>query len=295
MRELSILSGKGGTGKTSVAAAFAALAHRPVLVDLDVDAANLALLVEGEPLERHETMGGQEAVIDPAVCVACGACEPACAFRAIETDASGLARVVESLCEGCGVCAHVCPAGAVRLDPCAIGRWWRASTPLGPLFHAELAAGGENSGLLVAEVRGAAQAAVRAGAGDLLLADGPPGIGCPALSALTGTTLAVLVTEPTPSGRHDLGRIIDLCAHFHRPAAVILNKADLNPALSAEIEAFCHERGHPVVGRLPFTPEAMTAVVEGRSLLSVTDQGMDQAVRSAWTAVEALLATLPES
>lgn len=294
MREITIVSGKGGTGKTSLTAAFATLAGQALICDLDVDAPDLHLLLRPETTEVHPFISGREAVIDADTCIGCGVCFERCRFDAIRREGARFA-VVEPLCEGCGVCAHVCPAGAVKLSAKDAGRWYRSRTPVGPMLHAELFAGAENSGLLVTTLRNEARTTAAAEQRSLILSDGPPGIGCPVISALTGTTLAVIVTEPTPSGLHDLKRIADLCRHFGRPASVIINKADLDEQAATEIERFCAERRYPVIARLPFTPAVVEALVGGRCMVEVTAHGFAESVRSAWTAVADLAAGLPES
>lgn len=294
MREITILSGKGGTGKTSLTAAFASVADHPVVCDLDVDAPDLHLLLRPQVIQTHPFVAGREASIDPETCTACGICRDRCRFDAIRGDAAGF-TVVEPLCEGCGVCAHVCPAGAARLSAKTSGRRYRSRTAVGPMLHAELFPGAENSGLLVSTLRREAAEIAFRGGHPLVISDGPPGIGCPVISSLTGTTLAVLITEPTPSGRHDLERIADLCRHFGRPAAVIINKADLDAAATAEIERFCLERNHPVVARLPFNPLVVDALVRGQTMAGITTNGIADIVRGAWKTIEATADLLPET
>lgn len=294
MREITIVSGKGGTGKTSLTAAFAQIADHPLICDLDVDAPDLHLLLQPKATETYLFQSGQEAVIDADICTACGICADRCRFDAIRRTEQSFA-VIESLCEGCGVCAHFCPVGAVRMIERTAGRWYRSHTSVGPMLHAELFAGGENSGLLVSLLRREARHTALSGGHGLILADGPPGIGCPVISALTGTTLAVIVTEPTPSGRHDLERIADLCRHFGRPATVVVNKADLDAHMSAEIERFCDARGYPVAARLPFTPAVVEALVEGRSMAEVTANGIANSVRAAWADILSLADQCPEN
>jgi len=294
MREITIVSGKGGTGKTSLTAAFAALAEQAVICDLDVDAPDLHLLLNPVIAETHPFIAGREAAIDPDRCSACGVCLDRCRFDAVRRDGVGFS-IVEALCEGCGVCARFCPAGAIEMTPRTAGRWFRSRVSTGPMLHAELFAGAENSGLLVSTLRREARAAAESEGRNLILSDGPPGIGCPVISSLTGTTLAVIVTEPTPSGRHDLERIADLCRHFDRPAVVVINKADLNAGVVASVEAFCDERGYPVIARVPFCPAIVDALVAGRRLTDVTDDGVADIVRSAWAAVRDAVAALPQT
>jgi len=280
--EITILSGKGGTGKTSVSAAFARLAERAVICDLDVDASDLPLLLRPEVKESHVFESGVVAHLDTVRCRDCGLCVTWCRFDAFSEDADGIVLDPDR-CEGCGVCAHFCPSGAVTMQPRVCGSWFRSETGYGPMMHARLDPGQENSGKLIALLR---QEAARL-AGErripLILADGPPGIGCPAISAVGGTGFVALVTEPTPSGLADLARAADLCAHFDRPAGIIINKADLGPERAAEIEDMAASRGLPVLARLPFAEGAMRALVEGRSLLDLPETA--PALNEAWKAL----------
>ena len=203
MPEITIISGKGGTGKTSITAAFAKLASDHVVCDLDVDAPDLHLLLHPEIAERHIFMAGRTAVIDPDLCGGCGECAARCRFEAIAGGPDGFA-VDEHACEGCGVCAHFCPTGAIRMEERHAGNWYRSSVESGPMVHAELFPGAENSGLLVATLRRVAEEERERTGRSLILADGPPGIGCPVIGSISTTDFVVLVTEPTPSGVHDL-------------------------------------------------------------------------------------------
>lgn len=286
MPEITIISGKGGTGKTSLTAAFARIAapDDTVICDLDVDAPDLHLLLRPDVVRTEPFRSGQEAVYDADACTGCHACVDLCRFGAIRRLPDKIA-LAAALCEGCGVCAHFCPTGALAMEERLAGHWYRSNTFGGPMFHADLFAGGENSGLLVALLRREAQAAAKAEGRKVLLCDGPPGIGCPVISSLTGSSLAILVTEPTPSGRHDLERIADVCGHFGRPAAVVINKADLDPALSDEIAEFAAGRGYPLLARLPFTPAIVLALSQGRTMAEVPENGIADIVRSTWEAV----------
>ncbi|MBW2618901.1 MAG: ATP-binding protein, partial [Deltaproteobacteria bacterium] len=246
MNEVLIISGKGGTGKTSVAAALAQAAGQAVLVDLDVDAADMHLLLSPEPEEDHDFISGHEAVINPELCTQCGICLEVCNFEAIKEDPY---RVDPIACEGCKVCVVMCPDEAIEFPEKNCGQWWVSQTRAGRLVHARLFPGEENSGKLVSRLRQEARRLVESEGIDLILADGPPGIGCPVISSLSQTSLAVAVTEPTPSGKHDLLRVIDLADFFRVPVAVLVNKADLNPDIAREIEAVARQKGLPVVGR----------------------------------------------
>jgi MinD superfamily P-loop ATPase len=282
--EITVVSGKGGTGKTSVTAAFAKLAGRTVICDLDVDAADLHILLQPEILETTAFEGGKIAIFEQNMCKGCVLCERYCRFGAI-AKIDGVIKFDPLRCEGCGVCAQFCPFGAIVMRPRRAGQWFRSRTPFGTMLHAELYPGEENSGLLVTQLREEARDAAREEGCDYILSDGPPGIGCPVISAVSGTGFVVIVTEPTVSGVHDLRRIADLCNHFSRPVGVLLNKADLNLALADEVGALCAERGYPVLARIPYEPAVVRALVEGRTLDSVTENGIADGIKHAWQTV----------
>ncbi len=307
MKRLVILSGKGGTGKTSVAAALAHLAaeDRPiVLADADVDAANLELVLAPTKREEHTFMGGQVAVIDPARCTACGICVQVCRFDAIvETRGQGDKEIrrprpplplspspclmVDPLaCEGCASCVYQCPAEAIHMEEQQAGLWFRSDTRFGPLFHAHLFAGQENSGKLVTMVKQQARLLALDEGRELLIVDGPPGIGCPVISACAGANLTLVVTEPTVSGVHDLERILGTVRHFRVPALVLINKADLNPAHAARIAAYCQARGIPLAGRLPYDDVVTAAMIQGQPVtVYAPDSAIGQALRDVWSQV----------
>lgn len=271
MKTVVVLSGKGGTGKTSVTASLAALeaasGRKFVLADTDVDAANLHILLRPEVTGTHEFVGGQTAVVDPAACRGHGECAAHCRFEAIRIEAApgGRRAVIDpALCEGCAVCTLVCPERAIAMRDEVAGTWRLGMTAFAPMVDARLGAGGENSGKLVTRVRQAArEEAERTGAG-LVLMDGPPGVGCPVIAAVTGTDLVVAVTEPTPPARADLQRLIALARHFNVPVAVVVNKADLNPAMTGALEAALAMSGIEVLGRVPYDEAIPRAQVEGR-------------------------------
>jgi MinD superfamily P-loop ATPase len=294
-RQLVILSGKGGTGKTSIAAALAHIAEESgspvVMVDADVDASNLELLLRPERLHAERFVGGQKARLDPAACEGCGECEVACRFGAIAFDRStGVYHVDAIACEGCGACQRVCPSEAIEMQAQIAGRWFRSQTRFGPLLHAALTPGAENSGKLVARIKQEA----RHVAGDLrrplLIIDGPPGIGCPAISAAAGADLALIVTEPTLSALHDMERIADMLIGFRIPALVCLNKADLNPSLGEAIAASGRERGLEIVGTLPYDEAVAQAMVEGLPVTAHPDAGpILTALHGVWERVQSQL------
>jgi len=247
MKEIVMLSGKGGTGKTTLLSSFAFLDRRPVIVDCDVDAANLHLVMNPEVEERIEFWCGDKAWIDREKCVDCGICREICRFDAIRS------TVVDELsCEGCGLCARMCPAGAIIMRENLSGEWYRSRTRYGPLFHARLGPGQGNSGKLVALLRQEARTLAEQSGAEYVLCDGPPGTGCPVISSLSGVDLALLVTEPSLSGLHDLKRIIGVCRHFQVPILVCLNRFDLNREVAARIQQFCQEEDIELVAKIPF-------------------------------------------
>lgn len=290
MKQLVILSGKGGTGKTTVAAALAHLAAREfsvVLADADVDAANLELVLSPERQEEHPFTGGKVAVIDPEKCTGCGICETACRFDAVHPTSDSFYRVDPLACEGCAACFYRCPAEAIRMEDRESGRWYRSKTRFGPLFHARLFPGQENSGKLVTLVKQQARLWALDTGADLVLVDGPPGIGCPVIAAAAGADLALLVAEPTVSGVHDLERILATTEHFGIPAQVVLNKADLNPGRADEIRAFCARRGVPVVGSIPYDVVVTEAMVLGRTVTEYADGPVSRALEEIWGKIAA--------
>jgi MinD superfamily P-loop ATPase len=286
MKQLVILSGKGGTGKTTVSAALTHLAAKEmdlVAADADVDAANLELVLDPVKRETHEFTGGQVARIDPALCVACGTCEAVCRFDAVRPGA--VYWIDDLACEGCAACFYQCPEDAIRMAEEPDGRWFRSDTRFGPLFHAHLFAGRENSGKLVTLVKQQARLRALDEGAALLLVDGPPGIGCPVISAIAGADAALMVVEPTVSGVHDLQRVMSTAEHFGVPSLVVINKADLNLARCAEIEAFCAARGIAVLGRIPFDELVTEAMVQGYPVTAYADGPVSAAVRGIWAQV----------
>lgn len=290
MPEILVISGKGGTGKTSLTAALAHLAHQvqpPVICDLDVDAPDLHLLLHPEVVRSQEFVSGHQAMLDPTLCTGCGLCQEMCRFQAIEPSPQGL-RVLASRCEGCKVCVHFCPAQAIAFEPRHCGSWYVSETRFGPLVHAQLFPGQENSGRLVTLLRKEAKVLARAQGRELILCDGTPGIGCPVISSLSGVDLAVVVTEPTPSGLHDLGRVVELCGHFRTPAAVIINKHGLNQDMSNQIAEFCQGQGLPVLARLPHDPAMVLSMVAGQAITEYDDSALTRELRQAWRAIQDL-------
>jgi len=287
MKQLVVLSGKGGTGKTITTAALAHLASqdRPVvLVDADVDAANLELVLNPERLALHEFRAGQVAEIDADACTACGRCANVCRFDAIVV--GDTYQVDRMKCEGCASCYWQCPADAITLLEALAGEWYRSDTRFGPLFHAHLYAGQENSGKLVALVRQHGRLLAVEEKRDLVLIDGPPGIGCPVIAASTGVDLALLVAEPTVAGVHDLERVLATTRHFGVQALVVVNKFDINPERTDEIAAFCNEQDVPVAGRIPYDDVVTEAMVRGQPVTAFANGPVSQSLHRIWDRLE---------
>jgi len=291
MNELVVISGKGGTGKTSVVASFAALARGAVLADCDVDAADLHLVLDPTVLQRRDFSGGSQARILPGHCTACGKCEELCRFDAIFYDGPGNGRVgrtyrVDPLaCEGCGVCAHFCAERAIEFGPVVNGQWFVSQTRFGPLVHAKLGVAQENSGKLVSLVRSEARKLAEAQRLDTVVIDGSPGIGCPVIASITAARLVLVVTEPTLSGLHDLERVVALTAHFDLETLVAVNKWDLNPDLCAEIESRAQALGVDAAGRIRYDRRVTEAQIQGRSVVEHAADGAADDLRQLWSTV----------
>lgn len=290
MKELVVISGKGGTGKTSVVASFAALAPHPILADCDVDAADLHLILSPTIRDRQDFMGGSRATIDPSRCLACGQCSQYCRFDAIHLAPDGKSYQVDPIaCEGCGVCERFCPATAIDFSPAVNGEWYISDTRYGPMVHARLGIAEENSGKLVTLVRNKAKELARERDLHLIITDGSPGVGCPVIASLTGANAVLLVTEPTPSGLHDLDRVVDLLQRFKLPAMVCINKADLNLELTAQIENYAIKRGLQLVGRIPYSPAVTAAQTLGLSVVEYGDPETASSLRAIWERVAYIL------
>jgi len=294
-KELVVISGKGGTGKTSIVASFAALADKAVLADCDVDAADLHLVLAPTVVRRESFSGGKRARIRSGRCTACRRCEELCRFDAIHLDGPGndtvdrTFRVDPIACEGCGVCAWFCPENAVEFAPAVNGEWCVSDTRHGPMVHARLGVAEENSGKLVTTVRKEAGAIARRRSADLVLIDGSPGIGCPVIASITGADLVLIVTEPTLSGLHDLGRVADVAKHFGIGALVCVNKWDLNPGVAAEIERKAQDRGLTVAGRVRYDRAVTEAQIHRQSVVEYRRNGCAQDIRHVWTIVQSEL------
>jgi MinD superfamily P-loop ATPase len=285
IQELVVISGKGGTGKTSVAASFAVLADRPVIADCDVDAADLHLVLAPRVKERHEFRGGRQAVIREADCVGCGECLAHCRFGAVRrtTGQGGKARFfIDPLsCEGCGVCVRCCPAAAIDFPERLSGEWMVSETRCGPMVHARLGVAAENSGKLVSIVRREARRIAEEDGHPFVIIDGPPGIGCPVIASMTGASSVLVVTEPTVSGEHDLERVLALARHFAIPAAVCVNKWDLNGKMTERIEDKARRAGVRVVGRIRYDRAVTLAQMQERAVVE-SDGPAAEDVRNVW-------------
>lgn len=280
-KELLIISGKGGTGKTTVLGSFAALSHNKVLADADVDAPNLHLLLDPQVREQQDYTGGQLAIKNAELCTGCGLCEQACRFDAISD-----LEIDHRRCEGCGVCAVVCPEDAITMRQESTGRIFVSDTRYGPLVHAKLNPAAEATGKLVTQVRERAGSLARKLGVQLILTDGSPGIGCPVIASLAGVDMALAVTEPTPSALHDLRRVLQVAAHFGVPTAVCVNKWDINPELTDEIERVAQTMNAAPVGRIPFDEAVVESTAEGVPfVVYASDGAARRAVLDLWDTV----------
>jgi MinD superfamily P-loop ATPase len=284
MDEIVVLSGKGGTGKTSLVGSLAAIAQNKVMADCDVDAADLHLLLSPSVKQENEFWSGQVASIDMERCMQCGICQWLCRFNAI----SGY-RVDPVSCEGCGFCSHICPAKAITMKESMSGHWFISNTKYGPLVHARLGIAQENSGKLVALVRQQAKLIAEEQGLELIISDGPPGIGCPVISSLSGAGLAVLVTEPTLSGMHDLERVLGVCQHFGVPTMVCINKYDLNEENARQIEDYCSSQDVEVAAKIPFDNIVTEALVHGQPVVEYSNGRISREIKNLWQKVAGVL------
>lgn len=277
MKEIAVISGKGGTGKTVITGSFASLAKSKVMADCDVDAADLHLLLHPTVKETHEFRGGKTAFIDEEMCTQCEKCQEVCRFDAIHD------FVVDPIfCEGCAVCSHACPEKAISMVDDLSGRWFVSETKHGPLVHAKLGIAQENSGKLVTVVRQNARRIAEEAKKEYVIIDGPPGIGCPVIASLSGVDIALIVTEPTLSGIHDLERIIGVAHHFGIESLVCINKYDLNLHLTEKVKEYCGSNSVELVGRIPFDTLVTEAVVRGVPVVEYSESYVAEAIKKLW-------------
>lgn len=285
MDELVVISGKGGTGKTSVTASLAVLAGQSVLADCDVDAADLHLLLTPRIRERHDFFSGHQAVIRQKECIGCGACLAYCRFEAVQRhtrrDDPTLFTIDSALCEGCGVCVHFCPVKAIDLEERLCGEWMISTTRCGPMVHARLGVAAENSGKLVSMVREEARRLAEREGIARIIVDGPPGIGCPVISSLTGASRVLLVSEPTVSGEHDLQRVLQLTRHFKLQTAVCVNKFDIDIAMTERIERVAVAAGARVLGRIHYDPMVTRTQIQEKAVVETESIAADD-IRQVW-------------
>ncbi len=282
MKQIVIISGKGGTGKTVLTGALAALAQNKVMADCDVDAADLHLLLSPEIKEQHEFRSGKTARIDQNLCRQCGKCISVCRFGAITDDFT----IDPIACEGCGFCSFVCPQKAIVMEENISGDWFISDTRFGPMVHAKLGIAEENSGKLVALVRKQAKELAKRNGCDWVIVDGAPGIGCPVIASLSGIDCALVVTEPTLSGLHDAARVIKVARHFGAPVKLIINKYDLNPSMTEKIEKYCAENNIDLAGKIRFDKSVVRAMVEGKTIIEYNDSQAKEAVVNIWEKIK---------
>lgn len=281
MKQITVISGKGGTGKTVLTGSFAALAKNACFVDCDVDAADLHLLLKPEVKERHVFRSGLTAKIEKESCIECGECIEVCRFNAVNEDFD----VDPVSCEGCTICSIVCSSDAITMEENLSGEWYVSNTKYGPFVHAKLGIAEENSGKLVMKIREAAQEiAAREKLGQIII-DGPPGIGCPVIASLSGVDLALIVTEPTIAGIHDLERIADVAGHFSIPSKVVINKYDINLDNTKAIRKICAKRNIEVVACLPFSEEVVKSIVKGVPVVEYCIGKITEEITNVWQAI----------
>jgi len=286
MKQITVLSGKGGTGKTTLTAAFAVLAKKAVVADCDVDAPDLHMLLHPEIIQTQEFKGSKLAFIDEAKCVKCGLCREKCRFSAITEDL----KVDPFSCEGCGVCTVICPANAITLTERISGHAYISKTRFGFMAHAMLTPSEANSGKLVTLVRQNSKILAEKERVDLIIIDGPPGIGCPVMASVTGVDAGLVVAEPTMSGIHDLKRALQLLAHFDVLPFVCVNMYDINKDNTEKIESFCKESSVEVVGKIPFSPKVTEAMVNGKTIIEYSPRSaVAKEIEDVWEKISVLI------
>ncbi|MDD4766848.1 MAG: ATP-binding protein [Desulfotomaculaceae bacterium] len=284
MKEITVISGKGGTGKTSLVASLVSLAQKPVVADCDVDAADLHLVLDPRVKEAHDFSGGKTAEIMPDKCSSCGKCFELCRFGAVIKDENSKpAYVIDHIaCEGCGVCSYFCPEKAIAFEAAVNGRWFISDTSYGPMVHAKLGIAEENSGKLVALARDQAKTIAENEGLSYVIVDGPPGIGCPVIASVTGTDYVLIVTEPTLSGEHDLERVMELINYFKIPAFLCINKYDINPGMSDKIEKKARAAGIKIVGRIRYDRAVTDAQIKKIPVAEFTNKPIAFDLKNMW-------------
>ncbi len=288
MKEIVVISGKGGTGKTSIVASFAALAKNVVLSDCDVDAADLHLMLEPDIKRTSEFSGGKQAFIDTNKCIGCGDCQLVCKFDAVHfkaktNDTNGHVFAVDPIyCEGCGVCAYFCRNDAIEFKDVINGQWFLSNTRFGTLVHAKLGIAEENSGKLVSLLRKQAKEIAEKENKDLIIIDGSPGIGCPVIASVTGADLVLIITEPTLSGKHDLERVMKLTAGFNIETVVVINKYDLNKDMTDEIVEYTSKRNVKVIGTIRYDNAFTKSQIKKCPVVEYTDSAVTEDIKTIW-------------
>lgn len=285
MKEMVVISGKGGTGKTTITSALAGLGPPKVLADCDVDAADLHLIMHPEVQETHEFISGELPEIDYDLCTQCEVCRESCRFEAISPDI----QIIKENCEGCALCYHVCPVEAIRMNPRLCGHWYTSKTRFGPMVHASLGIGEENSGKLVTTVRQVSHQLAEENNYNFVLVDGSPGIGCPVIASLTNADLTLIIAEPTISAVNDLYRVRELTQYFRIQTLAIINKADINQGLVQEIYSFCSQNDIPVVGELGYDVRFTQAQIKGQTINEYDTGGLGKKMDQIWSKIESFL------
>jgi len=295
MKELTIISGKGGTGKTSLVSSFAALASKKVLVDCDVDAADLHLILRPQIKSKESFVGGKLAEVREEDCISCDKCFELCKFDAVKKSSNGNAEnmvfsIDPLMCEGCGVCAYFCPVDAIDFNEKICGEWFISETSYGPMVHARLGIAEDNSGKLVTLVRTEAKRIAEEKGMDLLITDGSPGIGCPVIASIAGVSMVIIVTEPTVSGLHDMERVFHLTKHFNIPSVVCINKFDINPDMTDKIKKFCKIKGMEIVGLLRYDSDVTRAMIAQLPVVEYSKTAkITKEIKKCWESVVRLL------
>lgn len=284
MKQIVVISGKGGTGKTTITASFASLAKDAVIADCDVDAPDLHLILKPEIKEVIEFKGSKAAVKDDSKCIECRRCKDVCRFDAINENL----EIDPINCEGCGACVFICPVNALKLQEKISGYAYISETRYGKMSHARLNIGEETSGKLVTLVKQNAKKIAEKENKDLILIDGSPGIGCPVIASLSGADIALIVTEPTMSGIHDLKRVLSVANHFNVTPVVCINKYDINLENSNKIMDFCRNAGIEVVGKISFNPIVAEAMVAGMPVVEFSDGSVSDEIKNMWNKIKGM-------